>query len=231
MSLKISDNVSQIEQEVQNKKFNMKMEDHILYLPSFIEPQLCKDVIMQLKDVGLDKSTPYTDGLLNDHTDSYFDPDVSDIQKIKQKITQDALDLYAERVRGYNWSYHKSNKFFASEIIVRRYNSKSEFDYHYDDIVEEIFPHWFVRRKNILTCNVYLNDNTEYGGGELHFASCNQTFNPKIGDVIISPSNWMFFHKVKEITSGVRYSGTYWYYYGSDKKVGKGISHTKNFSK
>jgi hypothetical protein len=41
----------------------------------------------------------------------------------------------------------------------------------------------------------------------------------------------MFFHKVNEITSGVRYSGTYWYYYGSDKKVGKGISHNENFSK
>ena len=116
-------------------------------------------------------------------------------------------------------------------MIVRRYNNKSEFNYHYDDIVEEIFPHWFARRKNILTCNVYLNDDTEYEGGDLHFASCNLTFKPKIGDVIISPSNWMFFHKVNEITSGVRYSGTYWYYYGSDKKVGKGISHSKNFPK
>ena len=32
-------------------------------------------------------------------------------------------------------------------MIVRRYNNKSEFNYHYDDIVEEIFPHWFVEEK------------------------------------------------------------------------------------
>ncbi|BCU95570.1 MAG: hypothetical protein CM15mV9_1840 [uncultured marine virus] len=43
-------------------------------------------------------------------------------------------------------------------MIVRRYNSKSEFNSHHDDIIEEIFPQWFVRRKNVLTCNIYLND-------------------------------------------------------------------------
>ena len=229
--LKISNNVSKIEDEVIYGEFNIKLQDYILYLPSFIDPDLCKDVVKNLKDDGLDKSTPYTDGLLNDHTDSYFDPNISSIDRIKSRITKDALELYAGRVRGYNWSYHKSDKFFASEMIVRRYNNESEFSYHYDDIIEEIFPQWFVRRKNILTCNVYLNSDDEYTGGELHFASCDKTYSPKIGDVIISPSNWMFFHKVREITSGIRYSGTYWYYYGSDKKVGKGASHKQKFSK
>ena len=231
MTVKLSKNVSAIEKEVQDGDFNLNLKDHVLYLPSFISPDVCKDLVKNLKNVGLDKSTPYTDGLLNDFTDSYFDPDISAVSQIKNKITYDALELYAKKVRAYNWSYHNIDKFFSSEMIVRRYNNKSEFNYHYDDIVEEIFPHWFVRRKNILTCNVYLNDNNEYEGGDLHFASCNLTFKPKIGDVIISPSNWMFFHKVNEITSGVRYSGTYWYYYGSDKKVGKGISHNNNFLK
>ena len=231
MTVKLSKNVSAIEKEVQDGYFNLNLKDHILYLPSFISPDVCKDLVNNLKNVGLDKSTPYTDGLLNDYTDSYFDPDISAVSQIKNKITNDALELYAKKVRAYNWAYHNIDKFFPSEMIVRRYNNKSEFNYHYDDIVEEIFPHWFVRRKNILTCNVYLNDDNEYKGGDLHFASCNITFKPKIGDVIISPSNWMFFHKVNEITSGVRYSGTYWYYYGSDKKVGKGISHNKNFLK
>ena len=231
MTVKLSKNVSIIEEEVQDGDFNLNLKDYVLYLPSFISPDVCKDLVKNLKNVGLDKSTPYTDGLLNDFTDSYFDPDISAVSQIKNKITYDALELYAKKVRAYNWSYHNIDKFFPSEMIVRRYNNKSEFNYHYDDIVEEIFPHWFVRRKNILTCNVYLNDNNEYEGGDLHFASCNLTFKPKIGDVIISPSNWMFFHKVNEITSGVRYSGTYWYYYGSDKKVGKGISPNNNFLK
>ena len=231
MTLKITDNVSEIEKEVRDGDFNLNLKDHILYLPSFINPDFCKDVVKNLKNTGLDKSTPYTDGLLNDYTDSYFDPDISSIADIKDKVSKDALQLYADKVRGFNWAYHKSDKLFASEMIVRRYNDKSEFNYHYDDIVGEIFPQWFVRRRNILTCNVYLNDDDEYEGGDLHFASCNLTLKPKIGDVVISPSNWMFFHKVTEITSGVRYSGTYWYYYGSDKRVAKRASHDKNFLK
>ncbi len=231
MTLKITDNVSRIEKEVRDGDFNLNLKDHILYLPSFINPDLCKDVVKNLKTTGLDKSTPYTDGLLNDYTDSYFDPDISSITDIKDKVSDDALKLYAEKVRGFNWAYHESDKLFASEMIVRRYNNKSEFNYHYDDIVGEIFPQWFVRRRNILTCNVYLNEEDEYEGGDLHFASCNLTLKPKIGDVVISPSNWMFFHKVTEVTSGVRYSGTYWYYYGSDKRVAKRASHDKNFLK
>ena len=231
MTLKITDNVSRIEKEVRDGDFNLNLKDHILYLPSFINPDFCRDVVKNLKSTGLDKSTPYTDGLLNDYTDSYFDPDISSIADIKDKVSKDALKLYADKVRGFNWAYHESDKLFASEMIVRRYNNKSEFNYHYDDIVGEIFPQWFVRRRNILTCNVYLNDDNEYEGGDLHFASCNLSLKPKIGDVVISPSNWMFFHKVTEITSGVRYSGTYWYYYGSDKKVAKRASHDKNFLK
>ena len=231
MTLKITDNVSRIEKEVRDGDFNLNLKDHILYLPSFINPDFCKDVVKNLKSTGLDKSTPYTDGLLNDYTDSYFDPDISSIADIKDKVSKDALKLYADKVRGFNWAYHESDKLFASEMIVRRYNNKSEFNYHYDDIVGEIFPQWLVRRSNILTCNVYLNDDIEYEGGDLHFASCNLSLKPKIGDVVISPSNWMFFHKVTEITSGVRYSGTYWYYYGSDKKVAKRASHDKNFLK
>ena len=231
MTLKITDNVSRIEKEVRDGDFNLNLKDHILYLPSFINPDFCKDVVKNLKSTGLDKSTPYTDGLLNDYTDSYFDPDISSIADIKDKVSKDALKLYADKVRGFNWAYHESDKLHASEMIVRRYNNKSEFNYHYDDIVGEIFPQWLVRRSNILTCNVYLNDDIEYEGGDLHFASCNLSLKPKIGDVVISPSNWMFFHKVTEITSGVRYSGTYWYYYGSDKKVAKRASHDKNFLK
>ena len=231
MTLKITDNVSRIEKEVRDGDFNLNLKDHILYLPSFINPDFCKDVVKNLKRTGLDKSTPYTDGLLNDYTDSYFDPDISSIVDIKDKVSDVALKLYAEKVRGFNWAYHESDKLFASEMIVRRYNNKSEFNYHYDDIVGEIFPQWFVRRRNILTCNVYLNDDDEYEGGDLHFASCNLTLKPKIGDVVISPSNWMFFHKVTEVTSGVRYSGTYWYYYGSDKRVAKRASHNENFLK
>lgn len=231
-NLKISVNVDSIENEIDEGQFHINLSDHILYLKSFVSADNCKKLIDEInKADGLDKSAPYTDGLLNDHTDSYFDPDIDVVEEIKNKILTEGLQQYSEKVRCFNWSYFGSENIHPSEMIVRRYHNQSEFKYHYDDIIEEIFPHWFRRRKNILTCNVYLNDNVEYGGGELHFASCNKTYRPSIGDVIISPSNWMFYHKVKQVTSGIRYSGTFWFYYGSEKKIIKGKNHTEVFSK
>ena len=102
--LKITDNVTRIEKEVQDGDFNLNLKDHVLYLPSFISSDVCEDLVNNLKNVGLDKSTPYTDGLLNDYTDSYFDPDIFAVSQIKNKITNDALELYAKKVRAYNLS-------------------------------------------------------------------------------------------------------------------------------
>jgi len=230
--LKIANNINFIEDEVKNQNFNINLEDHILQLKSFIDPKWCKKLINELENkLDADKSSSYTDGLLNDHADSYFDPEIEIINSIKNKIFVDALEKYAQTVRCFNWAYYKSEHLYTSEMIVRKYHNNSEFKYHYDDIIEEIFPHWFRRRKNVLTCNVYLNDPEEYDGGELHFASCDKTYKPSIGDVIISPSNWMFYHKVNEIKSGIRYSATFWIYYGSNLKIKKGKNHHEVFSK
>ena len=46
--LKISNNVSKIEDEVLHDKFNLKLQDHILYLPSFIDSNLALKLITPL---------------------------------------------------------------------------------------------------------------------------------------------------------------------------------------
>lgn len=231
-NLKLSNNIDEIEREVNNKKFLIDLSDHILHIKNFISKEDCNKVVEFLKKENYsDKSTPYTDGLLNDKTDSWFNPKLEIIDEIKNKVFNDGLYLYSKKIRSFNWSYFESEKFFSSEIIIRKYNKNSEFKYHYDDIIEQIFPHWFKRRRNILTCNIYLNDPNEYEGGELYFPSCDRLYKPSIGDIIISPSNWMFFHKVKEIISGTRYSGTFWFYFGSDSQIKKGKGHEEIFSK
>ena len=116
-------------------------------------------------------------------------------------------------------------------MMVRRYHPDSELSYHHDDIIIEIFPHWFLKRQNIITANIYFNDSTDYEGGDLKFAASNKLISPSIGDVVLFPSNWMYYHKVTKITSGTRYAGTLWFFYGSDKKVGKRQSHHDKFTK
>ena len=179
---------------------------------------MCLSVMNSLDNLERDKSTPYTDGLLNDDADTYFDPDINYINEVRNRIFVDGLEEYAKKVRAFNWSYYDTKSFHCSEMIIRRYNEGSEFKYHHDDIIGEIFPHWFLRRHNILTCNFYFSDAKDYEGGDLVF-TCGKKFHPSMGDIIIFPSNWMFYHEVQKITKGKRYSGTVWLYYGSSKRM------------
>ena len=224
MTLKISDNDNTIKNEILDGQFSSSMLDHILYLPSFIDKDICLSVMNSLDKLEKDKSAPYTDGLLNNDADSYFDPDIEYIDTVRDRIFVDGIKEYADKVRSFNWSYYDTDSFHCSEMIIRRYNQGSEFKYHHDDIIGEIFPHWFLRRQNILTCNFYFSDADDYDGGDLVF-TCGKSFHPSMGDIIIFPSNWMFYHEVQKITKGTRYSGTVWLYYGSSKKIPNGQRH------
>ena len=230
--LKLTNYKKDIIDEVNDGKFSLNMSDHILHLKSFIDKDLCNQVVDELNKIkDVDKSSQYTDGLMNDEADSFFDPHIDALEIIKKKVYDDAMKVYAEKVRSFNWSYYNHKRFRYSEMIVRKYHPNSELNYHHDDIIIEIYPHWFPKRQNIITCNVYFNDTTEYEVGNLQFASLDKTIRPSIGDVILFPSNWMFYHRVTKITSGKRYAGTIWYYYGSDKPIRKGRDHEKLFSK
>ena len=217
--LKLSDNNNNIEDEIKQGQFGLSMSDHILHLPTFIDRDQCLSVMNSLDNLERDNSAPYTDGLLNDDADTYFDPDIKYIDKVRDRIFVDGMKEYASKVRSFNWSYYDTKSFHCSEMIIRRYNIGSQFKYHHDDIIGEIFPHWFLRRQNILTCNFYFSDGKDYDGGDLVFTCTDKVFHPSMGDIIIFPSNWMFYHQVNEITKGKRYAGTVWLYYGSVKRM------------
>ena len=86
MTLKISDNDNTIKNEILDGQFSNKMSDHILYLPSFIDKDICKSVMNSLDNLERDDSAPYTDGLLNDDADTYFDPDIKYIDNVRDRI-------------------------------------------------------------------------------------------------------------------------------------------------
>ena len=222
--LKLSNNKESVLNEIGDGKFKLDFDGYILHLESFIPQDQCKQIVSCLKNFQKDKSTPYTDGLLNNYADTYFDPDIPLIDEVSKKIFVDGLKIYSEKVRAFNWAYYGSDTLHYSEMIIRRFNEQSIFDYHHDDIISEMFQHWFVRRQNILTCIVYFNDNKEYTGGKLQFASTDKVYEPNIGDVIIFPANWMYYHKVSKITSGTRYSGALLFYFGSKRRMPSELS-------
>lgn len=230
--LKVAQNKQTILDEVDEGKFKIDLSDYIIHLKSFIDKNTCKNIAEELRNLkGADKSSQYSDGLGNDEADSFFDPQLESLEKVKESIFKDAIQEYANRVRAFNWAYHEHKRFRYSEMIVRRYHPNSELSYHHDDIILEVFPQWFPRRQNILTANIYFNDTSEYEGGDLHFPCVDKSFKPSVGDVVLFPSNWMFYHKVTKITSGHRYAGTLWFFYGSDRDIKKRSDHDKYFAK
>jgi hypothetical protein len=217
-------NVEMLNGEINEGRFKMDISDHILHLKSFIDKDLCNEVINGLKLLNSSDQycAPYStlkgtiSGKIN-NIESYFNPEIDALERIKSKIFNDAVKIYADRVRSFNWAYLGTDRFHSSEMIVRKYYPESQLDYHHDDVILEVYPKWFPKRRLVLTVNIYFND--EYEGGGLHFTPNDKIYYPSTGDVILSPTNWMFYHKVKEITSGTRYSGTYWFYYGSHRRM------------
>ena len=59
----------------------------------------------------------------------------------------------------------------------------------------------------IMSCLGILNDN--YKGGELVFFQ-DQIYKVNKGDILIFPSNFLYPHKVNEVTEGTRYSFVSW---------------------
>ena len=73
-------------------------------------------------------------------------------------------------------------------------------DYVENDIVKEHIPRFLAEYSTM----VYLND--DYDGGELNFPDYSLKIKPKKGDIITFPTNAMYLHEVKKVTSGVRYN-------------------------
>lgn len=62
----------------------------------------------------------------------------------------------------------------------------------------------------ILSTVSYLND--DYEGGEIEFTNSNISIKPPAGSIIFFPSNFLYVHEVRPITSGSRYSLPHWYH-------------------
>lgn len=90
------------------------------------------------------------------------------------------------------------------EVQLLKYEVGGKYDIHVDSY------HFCTRE---LTCIINLN--SDFEGGEFEFFNLSgkdviKTCKNEAGKVIFFPSNFMFPHKVKPITSGKRYSAVIW---------------------
>lgn len=80
-----------------------------------------------------------------------------------------------------------------------RYTPGGKYDYHTDQYSEY---------NREITLIIQLNE--DYEGGALRHCYDKYITNLNVGDICIFPANYMFPHKIEEITSGIRYAIVTW---------------------
>jgi hypothetical protein len=187
-------------------------------------------------------------------------PDIAEWESYTNKIKDKDKDLDIVNVF-YNTTKHyieetglTSNNWMLGKIDIAKYpDAKSISDPNAKPFFNEIGKNYTMSfhtdypqestnspgAKQIVTCNMYLNDN--YDGGEIEFKVFSEdgsyeriTYKPEAGDVVIFPSTPPYWHGVRETTNGDKYFvRSFWYvidgpseeWLENEKKYGKEVWH------
>ena len=95
----------------------------------------------------------------------------------------------------------------SSRSVVRfnKYDTNTEMKLHFDNI-HSLFDG---RLKGVPTLSILGVLNDDYEGGTFVFNNHREVYLQK-GDILIFPSNFIYKHKVRLVTSGTRYSWVSW---------------------
>ena len=139
-----------------------------------------KNKRVKMDEIWIRKDNVYYEELLNCSTDV--------AKRYSEEMTKNKRIFTAE----------KSTDFRLNKYDVGGFMSKHTDNIHHSHGQQYGFP-----QASLL---FFLND--DYEGGDFIVSNCH--YKPKKGDAIIFPSNFMFPHKVVEVTKGTRWSIVSW---------------------
>jgi len=188
----------------------MKYVDDYIMVQNLMPVELCKSLIREnslpekkwSKHSWYSYDQPTSPQKGEEELNSIYAPK-EQFKKI-EKYLLEALRKYQEKYSqeeghtGTSWIRH------ISGIRFNRYKVGTQMQTHYDHI-HTIFDGKY-KGIPILSFIGLLNDN--YKGGE--FLCRKKEIKLKRGDILLFPSNFMYTHRVKEITKGIRYSFVGW---------------------
>ena len=128
------------------------------------------------------------------------DESIIQIEKILESSINKHLDEYCNKygIRGL----------MPEQWQLVRYGEGQHFKTHLDEDCE-----------NPRTVSIIMYLNNDYSGGDLEYVWFNKIYKPKAGDILIFPSNYIYSHKVNEVTSGTRYAVVRFYKWETLKSV------------
>ena len=170
---------------------------------NILSQELCNAIIEE--DFNYSKSTYANHGGESpDKKRVKMDEYVIGQKHVFYEALNDSISDVAER---YHYEVKKAKRDFvahrATNFRVNKYEKGGYMSLHCDNIHHSHGQTYGYPQATVL---LFLND--DFKGGQ--FIVSELQLNIKKGDAIIFPSNFMFPHEVKKVTSGVRYSIMTW---------------------
>lgn len=192
----------------ETKKMSMNLKDYVKIYDDFIDEKMCKKIVK-----GLKKSSWETHSFYTPMTNKYvsFEKELSigygqEISETKplQDMIWFAIDRYIRKDFNYMTDWFDSWQGYT-QIRYNRYDVNTQMKLHCDHI-HSMFDG---NKKGIPVLSILGALNDDYEGGDLIFWE-QEKIALKAGQVMIFPSNFMYPHKVLEVTKGTRYSFVSW---------------------
>ena len=187
----------------------MNLKDYVKVYDNFLDLKTCKKVVKQLKK--LDDWHMHTFYTSKDGKYVSYDKELSisnGVQVEETAIINQKIWFTIEQYILKDFDYMK--EWFGGwtgyqHIRYNRYDVDTRMKLHCDHI-HSLFDG---NRKGVPILSVLGSLNDDYEGGDLIFWE-QEKIELKAGQIMVFPSNFMYPHKVTEVTKGTRYSFVSW---------------------
>lgn len=181
----------------------------VMAMPGFLSRKTCKRWVAYLEKqprasaqvLDMEKSTPDKPVFVEDKARVCHEVKGGKIQKeINEAVKQAYLRVAAATRRTMEW---------MEMPHVLRYEPGGYYVSHADSCQrDEETKTWYKVNDRDLSLLMYIND--DYTGGGLTFTRFNCRFTPKVGDVLVFPSDHRYEHCAHVVDSGFRYAIVSW---------------------
>ena len=183
------------------------IQDFVQVYKNNIPKDICCDIIQQIQNDTMWEQHQYSNYGKNKNSkngdkelDVLYPNDTN--PQLQDLLFQYSIPKIKEYSEKFKFSIHLAHPF-----RINRYNVGSIMSKHYDHIFSLFGDAEDLKGIPILTILHTFND--DYEGGD--FVMFEDTkIELGVGDTIIFPSNFMYPHRVEEVTKGIRYSAVSW---------------------
>ena len=182
---------------------NQQVSNYIYYYPSVLGETACDNVIAHYNKntfKGWKTSTFSTTNAVTgtskvDMKEFWIKPEMFGYKTIQKGFDIAVSDYITEnnKIKIQEYTHFRINCYETGGFMKEHIDN-----IHHSHGQKTGYPH--------LTSLIFLND--DYEGGE--FVLCGEPLDKDKGSAVVFPSNFMFPHEVKKVTSGIRYSIMTW---------------------